>query len=239
MSTVYHATDITSQQRAAAKLLSPAFAYDARACDLARREADVIRQVRHPSVPRLYHHGDAVLPDGTVVPCTVMEYLDGTMLTERLRFGPLIWTDAVQITATIADALAVAHRRGIVHRDITSENLIITEAGVKIIDFGLAATGPRGTPDPQLAADDVYALGVLLYQMLTGASPYPQVLAGTDPAARMRGMAPTPVLAVPGLPRAVADLCRACMAKRATDRPDSSSVALALWGLLVPQGPLV
>ena len=83
-------------------------------------------------------------------------------------------------------------------------------------------------------ADDVYALGILLYQMLTGHSPYQ-----TDSpdaqlhAARMRYIAPTPVLLVPGLPRSLAEVCRACMAKRPEERPTAAQVAIALWGLVL------
>jgi serine/threonine-protein kinase len=76
----------------------------------------------------------------------------------------------------------------------------------------------------------VYALGVLLYHMLTGQSPYPRSTLATALAGFRRPYpAPTPVLLVPGLPAAVADLCRRCMAKRPADRPDSAAVALALW----------
>jgi serine/threonine protein kinase len=79
----------------------------------------------------------------------------------------------------------------------------------------------------------VYCLGVLLYQMLTGSSPYPS----DGPTAllspnRFGCTAPTPVLLVPGMPREIADICRHCMAKRPVDRPSASSAALALWDVL-------
>lgn len=256
MSEVYQAIDTIEHRTAAAKLLSPAFAHDPRAWDLARREAWVMRQVRHPSVPHLYEAGEATL-DGEVVPCIVMELIPGTMLTDRLRQGALPWQEAIGIVATIADAMAVAHRRGIVHRDLTSENLMMTPSGIKIIDFGLAGRiededqqqsrsrrGMAVADDPPPSnmrvgdpADDVYSIGVLLYQMLTGRSPYPSVGDMTHPAAaRLRSVAPTPVLNIPGLPRQIADICRDCMAKRPADRPESGTVALTLWSVLVPEG---
>jgi serine/threonine-protein kinase len=267
MSEVYHAVDTVDSRAAAVKLLSPAFADDTRAREMARREAWVIAQVRHPSVPVLYDHGEALLREGVLVPCTVMELISGTMLTDLLTQGAMSWHEAVRYTATIADALAVAHRRGIVHRDLTSGNLMMTANGIKIIDFGLAGTVHRDQPDgrgvfrspppprhrglPVSAdwddtvlsdaashgdpADDVYSLGVLLYQMLTGRSPYGSSGGGSDhtAAARQRRAAPTPVLVIPGMPRTVADICRDCMAKRPADRPDSVTAALALWSVLV------
>ena len=268
MSEVYHAIDPVGNRAVAVKLLSPAFAGDSRAREMARREAWVIEQVRHPTVPVLYDHGDALLQEGVAVPCTVMELLTGVMLADRLLHGPLPWQESVRVTATIADALAVAHRRGIVHRDLTSGNLMMTQNGIKIIDFGLAGTidrsqsasdpmvfrtpGPGRRPQHDHAertwnpdglsdaashgdpADDIYSLGVLLYQMLTGRSPYPAAGPGDPPAAaRQRRAAPTPVLTVPGMPRTVGDICRDCMAKRPADRPDSVAASLALWSLLV------
>jgi serine/threonine protein kinase len=75
---------------------------------------------------------------------------------------------------------------------------------------------------------------VVLYQMLTGRSPYPGGPDADVAAARLRHIAPTPVLLVPDLPRAVAEICRGCMAKTPQERPDSHSLAVALWSLLVP-----
>ncbi|MCA2218464.1 serine/threonine-protein kinase [Jidongwangia harbinensis] len=256
VSTVYSAVDAHRGRRLAVKVLAPTMADDPGARDDVRREALITHRLRHPGVPRVFEYGDAPLPDGTVVPYVVLELLSGVPLTEKLAGGPLDWPEAVRIAASVADVLAVAHRRGVVHRDLTARNVMITANGVKIIDFGLATaalrdvnavTGPlvirshqpRGVlpthPKTQFAhpADDVYTLGVLLYEMLVGHSPYPRAVAATILASGRAGhLAPTPVLAVPGLAGEVRDLVRACMAKNPADRPASADVALALWSVL-------
>jgi serine/threonine protein kinase len=254
VSVVYQAFDTLRGRNAAIKMLNPTMAGDTYAQERIRREAMITDRVRHPSVPRIYDYGDAPLGDGTVVPYVVMELLAGAMLSARMTDGPLPWPEAVRVAATVADVLTVAHRRGVVHRDLSAANIMISPEGTKIIDFGVAVT--VDVPDPGKGpyvvapkqqrprndfagegepADDVYALGVLLYQMVTGRSPYPTA----DPNAPVAGgairwVAPTPVLAVAGLPRAVAEICRHCMAKRPGERPDAASVALELWALIVP-----
>src|SRR5207248_578810 len=100
----------------------------------------------------------------------------------------------------------------------------------RVYDYG-DATLPDGSVVPYVVMELLN--GVVLYRMLTGRSPYPH--ADADPVPfRRPGVAPTPVLVVPGMPREVADICRDCMAKRPADRPDASTVALALWAVLMP-----
>ena len=183
----------------------------------------------------------------------VVELLDGVVLAGYLAEGPLPWLDAVQVGAKVADVLAVAHKRGVVHRDLTAANIMITEDGARIIDFGLAVTvkppdqgrGPFILPPAQLTndfagpgepADDVYALGLLLYQMVTGRPPFANLPPPTA-TAMMRRVVHTPVLTIPGVPRGLAEICRRCMAKRPGDRPDAATVALDLWALIVPRTP--
>jgi serine/threonine protein kinase len=260
VSTVYSAVDARRGRKLAVKVLAPILADNPHARDDVRREAMITDRLRHPSVPRVFEYGEAPLPDGTVVPYVVLELLDGVPLLDRLAEGPLHWPEAVRIAATAADVLAVAHRRGVVHRDLAARNIMMTPAGIKIIDFGMATaalrngdTGARpivlradagrdrAPSHPKTAfarpADDVYTLGVLLYEMLTGRSPYPPAMAATILATgRVGHLAPTPVLTVPGLPAEVRGLVRACMAKQPEDRPHSPEVALALWETLDRHG---
>ena len=260
VSTVYSAVDARYGRKLAVKVLAPTLADNPHARDDVRREALITDRLRHPSVPRVFEYGEAPLPDGTVVPYVVLELLGGRPLTERLAGGRLDWPEAVRIAASAADVLAVAHRRGVVHRDLTARNIMMTPTGIKIIDFGLATaalrTGDTGArpivmragerrhdlpSHPKTAfarpSDDIYTLGVLLYEMLTGRSPYPPAVAATILAAgRVAHLAPTPVLAIPGLPPPVRDVVRACMAKTPQDRPLSADVALTLWEILHQYG---
>jgi serine/threonine-protein kinase len=267
VSVVYQAVDTQHGNRVAIKMLAPRYGLDMAARDRIRREALITDLLRHPSVPRIYEYGDVALADGAMVAYVVMELLNGTMLSERLSAGQLPWPEAVQIAASIGDVLAVAHRRGVVHRDLTPDNVMMTATGAKLIDFGLATstrpltgrhevplrrttggrmrrTGSRAAvaqaappsyPVPGVGepADDVYSLGMLLYNMLTGASAHIGGMDSGFAVARMRHLAPTPVISVAGMPREIADITRACMAKRAADRPDASAVALALWSVLL------
>jgi serine/threonine protein kinase len=253
VSTVYSAVDARRGRLLAVKVLAPTLADNPHARDDVRREALITDRLRHPSVPRVFEYGDAPLPDGTIVPYVVLELLLGEPLTDRLARGPLDWPEAVRIAATAADVLAVAHRRGVVHRDLTARTIMVSRDGIKIIDFGLATAALRNAdsgPHPILVrgdrprlshpktafarpSDDVYTLGVLLYEMITGRSPYPPAVAAMIVAAgRVAHLAPTPVLAIPGVPVEIRDLIRACMAKVPEARPRSAEAALALWNVL-------
>jgi serine/threonine protein kinase len=243
VSTVYSAVDARRGRLLAIKIFAPS-ADGPAAGEEVRREALITDRLRHPSVPRVFEYGAAPLADGTVMPYVALELLSGVPLTARLSRGPLDWPDAVRIAATAADVLAVAHRRGVVHRDLNARNIMVTARGIKIIDFGLATAAqsagpgrPRLPAHPKTAfarpADDVYTLGVLLYEMVTGRSPYPARTAATIRAAgRVTHLAPTPVMAVPGLPGEVRDVVRGCMAKAPEERPASAHVALALWAIV-------
>ncbi|MYS85929.1 protein kinase domain-containing protein [Embleya scabrispora] len=159
-----------------------------------RREARTSAALSHHGVATLHDVGEDV--DGAdVVPFLVMEYIDGRTLTDALRTGPLPIARAVAMARDVADALVHSHGLGVIHRDIKPSNVMVTESGsVKVLDFGIAkalaetttrltATGLMvGTPaylspeqidgDAVDARTDIYSLGCLLYELLTGQPPF-------------------------------------------------------------------
>ncbi|WP_166383000.1 serine/threonine-protein kinase [Catellatospora methionotrophica] len=227
VSTVYQAVDATAGRRLAVKVV------DDRYSGLIRHEAAMTDRLRHPHVPKVLDVGVETGPDGRDIGYLALELLKGEALTSVLLDGPLPWTGAVRIAATAADVLAVAHRRGVVHRDLTPGNVMITTTGPKVVDFGLAELiVSTGMPQFANPSDDVYALGALLYQSLTGKSPYAGAHRSPHGPTALRHLAPTPVLAVRGLPQAVSDLCRACMDKNSTARPSAREASLRLWTIV-------
>ncbi len=157
------------------------------------RELEIGKRLHHPNIQELVEAGRI---DGGSAPYLVLEFVDGTLLREYLRQrAPLAVEEAIRIAVQLADALQYCHEQGVVHRDLKPENILIERDGtVKLVDFGIALLrGARrltfrrlstnvGTPDymapEQVQGDrgdartDVYALGVMLYEMLSGEVPY-------------------------------------------------------------------
>jgi serine/threonine-protein kinase len=145
MAVVWRARDELLGREVALKLLAGPLAGSRGVFDLVRREARAAARLSHPNVTAVHDYGEAVRPDGAVAPFVVMELLDGHMLAGRLERGPLPWPEAAAIGADIADGLAAIHRSGIVHRDVTPGNVMLTPGGVKVVDFGISAA--IGEPD--------------------------------------------------------------------------------------------
>ena len=189
MGAVYLAEDITLGRRVAIKLLSST-APEYRARFL--REARAVSQLIHPNIAAVFDYGET--PEGK--PYIVMELIEGRPLSERLLGGSLPLPEAVRIASLIAAALGEAHHYGVVHRDVKPSNVVITERGqVKVVDFGLVKeihgeAGPTqtrsdvivGTPlylSPEQATgksvdgrSDLFALGAVLYECITGQSAF-------------------------------------------------------------------
>jgi len=247
MSVIWRARDEVLDRTVAVKVLAAALAADPRFRGMVRDEARAAAQLVHPHVATVHDYAETVAPDGTVTAFVVMELLTGEELEARLTEGPLPWRTAVEVCAQVAEALAAAHRLGIVHRDVTPANIMVTATGAKVLDFGIAAR--IGAPDddadgetfgtpayvaperldgtPAQPATDSYALGVLLHETLTGRVPVPADTWEDLTRALRAGIVPAPP-EVPGLPPSVADLCLRCLARDPAARPTAHAAAATL-----------
>ena len=179
MGEVYRARDIRLDRTVAIKVLPPQLATDPQFRERFEREARSISQVTHPHICTLHDVGDA---DHTAF--LVMEYLEGETLAERLKNGPLPIDEAVDHALEIASALQAAHRHGIIHRDLKPANIMLTRAGAKLLDFGLAKPQPTAAASRASALTEVPPLtrnGTLL-----GTPQYmaPEQIEGNDVDAR-------------------------------------------------------
>ena len=252
MGEVWEADDTVLGRRVALKVLVQELADDARATKRFVREARATAKLTHPNVARVYDFGrDRGLP------YLVMELLEGDALADRLADGPMSPAEAARICAAVADALEAAHSRGIVHRDVKPGNVLLTPAGeVKVMDFGIAAAADEGHSttgsglygtaayiSPERAAGqaatpaaDVYSLGAVLYELLTGRPPF----IGDSPVLVVRAHLherPRPVRELaPWVPARLADACEAALAKDPAQRP-SSAAALAIRLRAASSGP--
>lgn len=248
MAVIWRARDETLDRLVALKVLDPRLSGDERLRELARREAWAVARLNHPDVAGVHDFVRTSTPDGREVALIVLQLVAGEPLADRIALGALAWREAVRIGVRIATVLEVAHRRGVVHRDITPDNVMVHGEQVTVLDFGIAArigepdddsTGASfGTPAyvaperldgmPAEAATDVYALGVVLHEMLTGRLPFR--VRGWDDVAADHG--PPPVLEVPELPRSVAALVTACLQRDSGARPAAAEAARVLRAAL-------
>jgi serine/threonine-protein kinase len=212
------------------------------------REVEVVNAIRHPNVVAV--HGVGTLRDGR--PWCAMELLRGTSLRELVGArGPLSLPEAIAILEPVCAALAAAHERGVVHRDVKGSNVLVDEGPpltVKLIDFGVAKWAAPGAPGLTVAGQrlgtiacmapeqirggavdartDVYALGVLLFQLVTGTLPFPS----SDPLdlerAHLEAPPPRPSAVAPVPPALDAVVARS-MAKRPEERHESVGAFLA------------
>ncbi|MEU1512812.1 Stk1 family PASTA domain-containing Ser/Thr kinase [Streptomyces sp. NPDC005811] len=244
MATVYRAVDTRLDRVLALKVMHPALAADGSFVERFIREAKSVARLAHPNVVQVFDQGT----DGSYV-YLAMEYIAGCTLRDVLRErGALQPRAALDILEPVLAALGAAHRAGFVHRDMKPENVLIGDDGrVKVADFGLvrsvdtvtSTTGAvlgtvaylapeqietPGAADPRV---DVYACGVVLYEMLTGEKPHD----GDSPAIvlykHLHENVPPPSAEVPGLPFALDDLVASATARTRDVRPQD---AVALLG---------
>jgi eukaryotic-like serine/threonine-protein kinase len=242
MATVYLARDLRHVRQVAVKVLRPELALTLGPARFLR-EIQIAAGLTHPHILPLHDSGEA---EGFLY--YVMPYVEGESLRQRLeREGRLPVAEAARILREVADALAYAHERGVVHRDIKPDNVLLSGRHALVADFGVAkavseATGrqslttagvalgtasymapEQAVADPQVDhRADLYALGVMAYEMLTGARPF----AGGTPQETLVAQVtrtPEPVaVRRPDTPAAFAALVMRCLAKKPSDRPDSA-----------------
>ncbi|GAA1330112.1 Stk1 family PASTA domain-containing Ser/Thr kinase [Streptomyces sanglieri] len=243
MATVYRAVDTRLDRVLALKVMHPALATDASFVERFIREAKSVARLAHPNVVAVFDQG----AQGQYV-YLAMEYVAGCTLRDVLRDrGALQPRAALDILEPVLAALGAAHRAGFVHRDMKPENVLIGDDGrVKVADFGLVravgtvtnTTGSvlgtvsylapeqieDGTADTRT---DVYACGVVLYEMLTGSKPH----GGETPAQvlyqHLNEPVPAPSAAVPGLPAGLDDLVASATARNPEARPFDAVALLA------------
>jgi serine/threonine-protein kinase len=246
MGTVWIADDPVLSRRVAVKVLRNDLAADEATRARFRNEAIAAARVNHPNIVATYDTGD---DDGTAY--IVMELIDGPTVRRLLdEHGPLPVQDAIRIGIEVAAALEAAHAAGLVHRDVKPPNVLVPPSGpVKVTDFGIAkATGDddltrtgavMGTArylapeqvsgEPADARTDVYALGLLLYEMLCGAPPFGGETDVATAMARLTTTAPPVRVQRPDVPHALDDLVHRCLARdRARRYPSAGEVREAL-----------
>ena len=235
MSTVYRATDETLQRQVAIKLMNREIASDSDQLERFRREARAVAQLSHPHIVGVIDYGE---DDGR--PYIVFEYVEGETLKERIRrTGRLPSTEAVAYAIEIARALGVAHARHIVHRDVKPQNVLIDDEGrAKVTDFGIARTLDEegltadgrvlGTTDyvspeqalgrPVTGQSDLYSLGIVLYEMLTGEVPFKGENQVAVAMKHVREELPDVQTKCPDVSAALAAVVDTATAKRVEDR---------------------
>ena len=236
MGEVWRAEDRKLLRQVAIKILPAQLAADAEWKERFFREARTIAQLNHPNIATIYgideHEGQLFI---------AMELVEGQPLSAMIARGPMLPADAVRIAIHAADGLAEAHDKGIIHRDVKPDNILVSKRAVKVLDFGIAKN-VGGTADPALtqggmvmgtphymspeqamgrAVDprtDIFSLGVVLYEMLSGERPFAGQ-AATEVLLQIVIREPPDIsLVAPGITPALAAIVRKSMAKQPSDR---------------------
>lgn len=253
MAVVYRALDVVLRRVVAIKVLRPQYAGDQEFVDRFRREAQAAASLSHPNVVNIFDVGQE-----DDVHFIVLEYVQGKNLKELVReHGRLSPRRSVQVARAVARALEAAHQRGLIHRDIKPHNILITPEGrVKVADFGLARATSAATLtetgvvigsvhyfSPEQArgdvvgpASDIYSLGVVLYEMLTGTVPF----RGDSPISvalkHLQDEPPSPREHDPRIPEWLDQVVMRALAKDPHERfPSAAAMAEALeWRMERP-----
>lgn len=235
MADVFLAQDKLLGREVALKILSSRYAHDEQFIERFRREASSAASLNHPNIVQIYDRGEA--EDTYYI---AMEYLEGRSLKEIiLKYAPLSPDLVVSVSVQILEALRFAHRRDVIHRDIKPQNIIVDNEGrVKVTDFGIARAGSASTmteagsilgtahylsPEqaqgqPVEAASDLYSLGVVMYEMVTGRLPYDGDNPVTIAMQHVHEVPVPPRHVAPELPENLEAVILRSLGKKPTDR---------------------
>lgn len=242
MATVYQAEDERLQRKVALKIIHPHLAQDPSFRQKFIAEARIAARLSHPNLVNVFDQG----ADGDLA-FLAMEFVSGITLRDALKdFGALEASRALEIFEPILAGLAAAHRSGILHRDLKPENVLLSDSGqIKLSDFGLArdidnntATGSligtvaylspelvtRGTAD---ARSDVYAAGIMLFEMLTGRQPFEGQQAVQIAYQHANDTVPAPSTLLPSVPSLLDEIVLWATAREPQDRPKDADELLA------------
>ncbi len=236
MAEVYLAHDDVLDRDVALKVLSGRYSDDEEFVERFRREAQSAAALSHPNIVSIFDRGES--EDGTYY--IAMEYLPGGTLKDRIvKRGALPARTAAAVALQIAEALQAAHASGVVHRDIKPHNILITESGdIKVTDFGIARAASSSTMtrtgsilgtahylspeqamgEPVGPASDIYSLGVVLYEMLTGELPYDAETPIGIAMKHVNGHLKEPIEVDPSIPKGINAITMRMLARNPEDR---------------------
>ena len=253
MGEVWRAEDTRLGRTVAIKVLPPSVLADVEAIARLKREARTAAQLYHPSIATIH----SIEEDGDHL-FIVEEFVEGESLTRVIKRGGLSESEICRIGRAVADALAEAHAKGIVHRDIKPDNIIVAGNRVKVLDFGIAKqVGIAGAPSsetptafvtqqgmilgtihymsPEQALGktiegrtDVFSLGVVLYEMTTGRRPFGGETITETMTQIIRDEPPEAVSVNPGISPSMNEIIRRCLRKNATERFTAAELVTAL-----------
>lgn len=253
MATVYKAYHPGLDRYVAIKALHPAFAEDDSFLARFQREARVVAKLEHPSIVPIYDYSTVQNR-----PYLVMKYIEGETLKSRISKGSIAWSDSIKIIEVIGNALAYAHRKGVLHRDIKPSNVLIsTDDQIYLSDFGLARMAQSsektlttdmmiGTPQyisPEQALarqdldsrTDIYSLGVMIYELLVGKVPFNADTPFAIVHDHIYTPLPLPRSINPDIPESLQNVLIKALAKEKEDRyADVTSLVNALKSALDP-----